>query len=280
MNEQQFNELAAYAMGQLDPMDIDYCWHKITVNHLYMLTDEVERGLQSAVEEWFEDHGDEYGLTIDDFYDNYSLMDIWDWDPDTANESVNEAYADNKCEHSAQTNGAILEGLKGMINLMRNYDEYRSNALKELTEYYTKLGIKVISATPSTDGDGFSLKLDRPSVMEYLTKSGCKYDIFDENEPIGEYVCDDLEELTVSQWKDCGKNIAILFSTLWMVDERYSEGSQTRYKPQGDLYITMQQENAIDIEYAPGIYEAMDDILHTLRNSTSDENILNSRKFA
>lgn len=280
MDQKVFNEIAAYAMSRLDPADIDYCWHKIGQNHLYSLTDEVECGLQDAVEEWFEDNGDEYGLSIDDFYDNYDLMDIWDWDPDTVDESVNESYSDHQCEHSAQTNGAMLEGLQGMINLMRNYDEYRNNALKELTDYYAKLGIKVISATPSTDGDGFSLKLDRSSVMEYLTKNGCKYDIFDENEPIGEYVCDDLEELTVSQWKDCGKNIAILFSTLWMVSERYNAGSQTRYKPEGDLLITMQQENAIDIEYTPGIYEAMDEVLHILRNNTSDENILNSRKFA
>ena len=273
-----FSELATYAWNELNTQyekEVEYNWYKIDQYHLYMLTDDIESILMGLVQDWCDDHD----IDTDEFYDNYNLMDIWEFDPEIS-EGVNESYTDNKCEHSAQTNGAILEGLKGMINLIRNYDEYRNNALKELTDYYTKLGIKVISATPSTDGDGFSLKLDRPSVMEYLIKSGCKYDIFDENEPIGEYVCDDLEELTVSQWKDCGKNIAILFSTLWMVDERYTEGSQTRYKPQGDLYITMQQENAIDIEYAPGIYEAMDDILHTLRNSTSDENILNSRKFA
>ena len=273
-----FSELATYAWNELNTKyekEVEYNWYKIDQYHLYMLTDDIESILRDLVQDWCDDHD----IDTDEFYDNYDLMDIWEFDPEIP-DGVNESYADNKCEYSAQTNGAILEGLQGMINLMRNYDDYRQKALKEITDFYTKLGIKVISATPSNDNDGFSIKLDRPSVMQYLTENGCKYDIFDENEPIGEYVCDDLEELTIGKWKDCGKILEMLFSTLWAVGERYNVGQQTVYKPEGDLYITMQQENAIDIEYVPGIYDIMDDVLHALRNSVSDENILNSRKFA
>lgn len=283
MTQEQFNQLAAYAMSTLDPEEVDYCWYQIDKNHLYMLTDPVESGLRDAIDDWCSDND----IDPDEFYDNWDLMDIWCWDPDSvANESVNESYSDSKHRYSTYTKGDMLEGLKGLANIMLRYEEYTKAALKELTDYYTNLGIKVVSAAISGETqhtnseDGFVMKLDKASVMEYLTKNGVSYDIFDENEPLDEYIADDLKDLTLGGWIECGESMTMLFETVWGTSRR-NIGNEWVNVPYGDVYVlTDGNSDTVEIDFCPLLFDCVDDIIEKLRDSFNDEQINACAQFA
>lgn len=283
MTQEQFNQLAAYAMSTLDPEEVDYCWYQIDKNHLYMLTDPVESGLRDAIDDWCSDND----IDPDEFYDNWDLMDIWCWDPDSAvNESVSESYSGDKHRYSTYTKGDMLEGLKGLANIMLKYEEYTKAALKELTDYYTNLGIKVVSAAISGETqhtnseDGFVMKLDKASVMEYLAKNGVSYDIFDENEPLDEYIADDLKDLTLGGWIECGKTMTMLFETVWGTSRR-NTGNEWVNVPYGDLYVlTDENSNTIELDFCPLLFDCVDDIIEKMRDSFNDEQIKACAQFA
>lgn len=283
MTQEQFNQLAAYAMSTLDPEDVDYCWYRILKTHLYSLTDAVKSGLRDAIDDWCSDND----IDPDEFYDSWDLLDIWEWDPDSAaNESVNESYSGDKHRYSAYTKGDMLEGLKGLANIMLKYEEYTKAALKELTDYYTNLGIKVVSAAISGETrhtnseDGFVMKLDKASVMEYLVKNGVSYDIFDESEPPDEYIADDLKDLTLGGWIECGENMAMLFETVWATSRRYDSNEWVNV-PYGDLYVlTDGNSDTVEIDYCPALFDGVDDIIEKMCDSFNDEQIKACAQFA
>lgn len=284
LTHEKFLEICKYAMSQVDPEEIEYCWYQIDKNHLYVLTDAVETQIRDAVTDWFYDHEDE-GYTEDDFYESlwYDIVDVFTEGQrmlDKEKEGVNESYADDQCDHSSFNNGAVMEGLIGLLRIMDKYEDYLGAAIKEITDMYAKLGIKVISATMSNDG--FMMSFDKASVMESLAKNGYTYEMWDENEDVTEYVHDDFEEFTVSKWKDAGKTVAMLFATVWQSREMrgpLTHGGGTLYKPDGDLYYTS-DEGTLKVEFSPCLFEAVDDVLHALREGFTDSAITECRKYA
>ena len=77
MNEHEYNELVKYVNSCLDPDEVEECWNKIGRNHDYSLPYNMDNALRDAVTDWFEANGGDYGLIEDDFYEIYTLDDLW-----------------------------------------------------------------------------------------------------------------------------------------------------------------------------------------------------------
>lgn len=283
MTYEQFVEAAKYAISTLDPEQIEYGWYIIGKTHLYDLPGDIESALLDGMDEWCNDND----IDPEEWQENWSVIDVW-CDGQNDDEPVNESYSDSKYAYSTQTKGTMMEGLKGFLTLMLDYEKYCKAALNDIVNYYKKLGMKVVSAMTeeesSDGGDGFYIKLDRQSVEEYLTKNGCTYDDYGPEDAsyIDLYKADDLEQLTLNGWHDCGKNVTMMFETLWVLNEHYRVGESTKQIPDGEVSFTFDKDtgNSVTIEFHPNVFEAMDDILDKAVEAWYEPNIVRCMRYA
>jgi hypothetical protein len=106
------------------------------------------------------------------------------------------------------------------------------------------------------------------------------YDIFDENEPLDEYIADDLKDLTLGGWIECGKTMTMLFETVWGTSRR-NTGNEWANVPYGDLYVlTDENSNTIELDFCPLLFDCVDDIIEKMRDIFNDEQIKACAQFA
>jgi hypothetical protein len=284
MTYEQFVEAAKYAISTLDQEQIDYGWYIIGKTHLYDLPEDIESALNDGMDEWCNDND----IDPDEWRKEWDIIDVWCDGQADDTDSVNESYSETKYAYSTQTKGSMMEGLKGFLSLMLDYEKYCKAALTDIANYYKKLGMTVISAMTegetSNGGDGFVIKLDRKSVEDYLRKNGFNYDDYGEEdaEYLDDYKADDLQQLTLGGWHDCGKNATMMFETLWVLDEHYKVGEATMQVPNGDKWFTFDKDtgNTVTIEYHPEVFEAMDNILDKAVESWYEPNIIRCMRYA
>lgn len=280
MTYEQFIEAARYAMSKLDPEQVEYGWYIIGKTHLYDLPEEIESALIDGMDEWCNDND----IDPDEWQEEWGVIDVW-CDGQKDDDELKESYSESKYPYSTQTKGAMLQGLSAMLELMQDYEDYCKKALDDIAAYYNKIGIKVLSAITEGEtangGDGFVIKLDRSSVEEFLSKNNCRYDDEDP-EYINEYKADDLMQLTVSNWADCGENVKMMFETLWLLDTHWKVGDKTLTRPDAEVNITFdsETENTVIIEYHPEIFEAVDNILSSAVSAWDEQSILRCMRYA
>lgn len=289
MDYKQFTEASEYAVSTLNPEQIERGWRILDRDRVYdfshnIILSEIADILSASMDSWCEENG----LKPEEWRDSWRVTDVW-CNGQAANNEQKGSYASEKYPFSDYSKSEMLQGLAGMLEMMKSYENYRDKALEDIANYYDMNGISVLSyeaGTESSDAnDGFTIILDKKSADDFLEKNGCEYNEKD-TEETNRRKSSDLIRLTVSGWPVCGENAITLFETLWIPDAYWNTGGENLRKTgSGGINITFNEGDrktggSVTIEYSPGVFNTVNSILDYAVSLQNNQNIFKCLRYA